>query len=73
MCDNVINFEIVLASGEIVDANETHYSDLYKALKGGGNNFGVVTRFDYKTFEQGEFWGGFLVSVLSKFLLRNCI
>lgn len=32
--------------------------DLYKALKGGGNNFGIVTRFDMKTFEQGKIWGG---------------
>lgn len=34
------------------------HPDLYKALKGGGNNFGIVTRFDLKTFEQGKIWGG---------------
>jgi len=31
---------------------------LWKALRGGGNNFGIVTRFDLKTFKQGPFWGG---------------
>ena len=30
-------------------------------MKGGTNNFGIVTRFDLKTFEQGKLWGGFIV------------
>jgi hypothetical protein len=34
--------------------NKTHYSDLYRALQGGANNFGVVTRFDLGTFSQGN-------------------
>ncbi|KAI9760668.1 MAG: hypothetical protein M4579_001532 [Chaenotheca gracillima] len=51
---------IVLASGEIVDANATSHPDLFQALKGGGNNFGVVTRFDLITFELGKMWGGII-------------
>lgn len=58
MCDNVINFEVVLASGKIVQANANTNSDLFKALKGGSNNFGIVTRFDLPTFPQGQMWGG---------------
>jgi hypothetical protein len=50
--------EVVLASGLIVEANASFNSDLFLALKGGSNNFGVVTRFDLKTLQQGEFWGG---------------
>ncbi|KAH6658414.1 hypothetical protein BKA67DRAFT_557997 [Truncatella angustata] len=50
-CDTVLNFEVVLASGEIVNANSSHNPDLYRALKGGGNNFGVVTRIDYSTID----------------------
>ncbi|EKG17993.1 FAD linked oxidase [Macrophomina phaseolina MS6] len=57
-CANVLNFEVVLASGEIVNANIQENPDLYKALKGGINNFGVVTRLDLKALEQGAFWGG---------------
>lgn len=38
--------------------NANSYPDLFKSLKGGSNNFGVVTRFDLKTFRQGPFWGG---------------
>ncbi|KAI9821262.1 MAG: hypothetical protein M1827_003998 [Pycnora praestabilis] len=35
--------------------------DLFRALKGGSNNFGIVTRFDLKTFQQGKMWGGEVV------------
>lgn len=52
--------QVVLGSGEVVNANTSSHPDLYRALKGGGNNFGVVTRFDFRTFEQDTFWGGFL-------------
>lgn len=59
-CDSVTNIEIVLASGEIVNANANSRADLFRALKGGQNNLGVVTRFDVKTYTQGIFWGGFI-------------
>ncbi|KAI9692251.1 MAG: hypothetical protein M1822_006481 [Bathelium mastoideum] len=45
-CDRVKNFEVVLTNGSIVNANEDHHPELWKALKGGGSNFGIVTRFD---------------------------
>ncbi|KAL8789577.1 MAG: hypothetical protein Q9195_006754 [Heterodermia aff. obscurata] len=54
VCDNVVNFEVVLASGDIVQANDNINRDLFLALKGGSNNFGVVTRFDLPTFKQGQ-------------------
>jgi hypothetical protein len=58
ICDNVVNYEVVLATGTVVNANATENSDLWRALRGGGNNFGVVTRFTLRTFSQGSFWGG---------------
>jgi len=54
----VANYEIVLADGTVTDANQSSNPDLWIALRGGSNNFGVVTRFDLETFEQGSFWGG---------------
>lgn len=45
-CDTVVNFEVVLANGTIVQANVHENADLFKVLKGGGPNFGIVTRFD---------------------------
>lgn len=59
-CDNVVNMEIVLADGQIVHANTQQNPDLFTALKGGSNNFGIVTRFDFQTFSLGNFWGGFI-------------
>lgn len=50
--------EVVLASGQIVNANQRSNPDLFAALKGGSNNFGVVTRFDLMSFAQDNLWGG---------------
>jgi hypothetical protein len=53
--------QVVLASGEIVNANATSHPDLWRALKGGSNNFGIVTRIDLLAFPQGKFWGGQII------------
>lgn len=60
-CDNVINYEIVLADGSVQNANAKSNSDLYWALKGGSSNFGIVTRFDVETFKSPKIWGGVYV------------
>ena len=60
-CDNIINYEVVLADGSIVNANNKQNPDLFLALKGGSNNLGVVTRFDMKTYPGNQFWGGLIV------------
>ncbi|KAJ5915831.1 hypothetical protein N7454_010972 [Penicillium verhagenii] len=58
-CDNVNNYQVVLADGSIREVSfSSPYSDLYWALRGGGNNFGIVTRFDLMTFPQGDLWAG---------------
>lgn len=50
--------QLVLANGSVVQVNHQLHPDLYWALRGGGNNFGIVTRFDLETFPQGQLWGG---------------
>lgn len=61
-CDGIKNYEVVLANGSIVNANAREHPDLFKALKGGSNNFGFVTRFDMETFEAtlSGLYGGIL-------------
>ena len=61
-CDNVKNFEVVLAGGKIVNANARVNRDLWFALKGGSNNFGIVTRFDLQTFPQRGIWSGTILN-----------
>ena len=58
VCDAVTNFEVVLASGDVVNANKTSHAELFVALKGGSSNFGVVTKIDLPVFPQGKLWGG---------------
>ncbi|KAH7390741.1 hypothetical protein DE146DRAFT_766790 [Phaeosphaeria sp. MPI-PUGE-AT-0046c] len=65
-CDNVANFEVVLASGEIVNANSTSHTDLWTALKGGSGNFGIVTRFDMYAFPAQNLWGGVRATMRSE-------
>lgn len=61
-CDSVVDYEVILGNGSVVHANEASNPDLWVALKGGSNNFGVVTYFTTKTFPQGEISGGYLFS-----------
>ena len=61
-CDSLINAEVVLASGEVVSANASSNPDLWKALKGGSGNLGIVTRFDLTTFPAQDIWGGMRAS-----------
>ncbi|KIH91978.1 FAD binding protein domain protein [Sporothrix brasiliensis 5110] len=49
-CDNVESYDLVLASGVLVRASATEYSDLFWALRGGGNNFGLVVNFNLQTY-----------------------
>jgi FAD/FMN-containing dehydrogenase len=43
--DSLDGVEIVTADGQLVTADEETRPDLFWALRGGGGNFGVVTRF----------------------------
>lgn len=55
-CDNVESYEFVTASGLILDVTVGSYPDLYWALRGGGNNFGIVTNFKLAAFPLGQMW-----------------
>lgn len=56
--DNILEYEVVLPNTTIVTASEHSHPDLYFALRGGGNNFGIVTRFTLNTVPLGKIYGG---------------
>ncbi|KAL5049346.1 hypothetical protein BDW71DRAFT_217490 [Aspergillus fruticulosus] len=58
-CLSIKGYEIVLANGEIARADRHSNPNLFRALKGGSNNFGIVTMFDMETFStENTIWGG---------------
>jgi len=52
-CDNLIAADVVTASGDCIQASADTNPDLFWAIRGGGGNFGVVTRFEYALHEVG--------------------
>ena len=54
--DDILKAEVVLANGDIIEASADQNQDIYQGLKGGGSGFGVVTRFDMRTFDRVPIW-----------------
>ncbi len=59
--DNLLAAEIVTADGRLRRVDADAYPDLFWAIRGGGGNFGVATRFQFRLHELGSIVGGMLI------------
>jgi FAD/FMN-containing dehydrogenase len=59
--DDLLAAELVTADGELLSVDEETHPDLFWAIRGGGGNFGVATRFEYRLHEVGTILGGLLI------------
>jgi FAD/FMN-containing dehydrogenase len=59
--DSLLAAEVVTANGRLLWTDEENHPDLFWAIRGGGGNFGVATRFRFRMHEVGTVTGGHLV------------
>ncbi|ANB76712.1 FAD-linked oxidase [Paraburkholderia phytofirmans OLGA172] len=65
--DNLISADVVTADGELLHASADSHEDLFWAIRGGGGNFGVVTRFEFALHPVGPLvYGGLVVLPLDQ-------
>ena len=63
-CDNLIGAQLVTADAKVIEVNAESDAELLWALRGGGGNFGIATRLDYRVHEVGPMYGGEVVVAL---------
>jgi FAD/FMN-containing dehydrogenase len=59
--DDLLAAEVVTADGQVLHVDAETHPDLFWAIRGGGGNFGVATRFQYRLHDVASFVGGMLV------------
>ena len=53
--DTFVELDVVLVNGRLVTATvDNQYSDLFKAMKGGANRLGIVTRYEVTAVRTGR-------------------
>jgi FAD/FMN-containing dehydrogenase len=71
--DNLLAAEVVTADGNIVNASAEEHPDLFWALRGGGGNFGIATRFTYRLHPVETVIGGAIAYPASRAVLRDYV
>jgi FAD/FMN-containing dehydrogenase len=71
--DDLLAAEVVTADGELLEVDGENHPDLFWALRGGGGNFGVVTRFRFRLHEVDQVVGGMLMLPASPGVLAGLV
>jgi FAD/FMN-containing dehydrogenase len=71
--DDLLAMDVVTADGERLQVDSERHPDLFWALRGGGGNFGVVTRLQYRLHELDTILGGLLVLPASPGILGSFV
>ena len=69
--DSLLAAEIVTANGDVLIVDDYNHRDLFWAIRGGGGNFGVVTRVKFRLHPLPHFVGGPLVLPATPEVLAN--
>jgi hypothetical protein len=59
--DSLLAADVVTADGQVLRVDETSHPDLFWAIRGGGGNYGIVTRFQFRLQEVDQVVGGMLI------------
>jgi FAD/FMN-containing dehydrogenase len=71
--DDLISAEVVTADGELLRVDAERHPDLFWAIRGGGGNFGVATRFHYRLHEVSTIVGGLLILPATSDVIRSFV
>ncbi len=71
--DSLIEVDLVTADGQLLSVSEGSDPDLFWAIRGGGGNFGIATRFRYRLHPVDVVTGGMLVLPLTQQVLRDLV
>jgi FAD/FMN-containing dehydrogenase len=71
--DALVAVDIVTADGRLLTASADEHSDLFWAVRGGGGNFGVVTRFQFRLYPVDQILGGALFMPVTRDVLRSLV
>ncbi len=71
--DDLLAAELVTADGQLVRVNTETHPDLFWAIRGGGGNFGVATRFQFQLHEVDTIMGGMLILLATPEIIASFV